>query len=292
MDIQFCDRCDSSIPTGDLDEGRAARKDGRLICRKCRGRGRIELVVRITLVSASLLLVAVLGAAGAVLVLGPRIDSLESELASVRTELRSAAAGDPGRDDEMKAMREVDRGQTERIDALTRSLNETFVGLSAAMEDWSGKSEKIGEEIVSIKEHLKKASEDVPPVEVTDLELLLPLVTDPDPGARITALIKLAAFPDPRVDEYALTALADPDPRVRFEAALLLGRRKNRSAVPKLLDLLSDESDLARHAAHRALCGISGEAIAYEPTQPADVRAAGVAAWKAWWKKQEAQKPD
>ena len=71
-------------------------------------------------------------------------------------------------------------------------------------------------------------------------------------------------------------ALGDPDSRVRRTAAELLGRLKDREAVPLLIRRLDDQRGTVRLAAEDALRATTGQSFGPTPKQ-----------WLVWWEKQK-----
>jgi HEAT repeat protein len=71
----------------------------------------------------------------------------------------------------------------------------------------------------------------------------------------------------------AVLALLDkPDPDVRGRAVRLLGEMRERSAVPRLIDLLAGPDSGLRKSAMLALLDISGQPLGYQPER-----------WRKWW---------
>ena len=106
MDIKFCDQCDASIPSADLDNGAASHDGGRLLCFACAGRERRRRFGAVVLPPLLLLLAAAIGAAAAVLVLSPRIDGLEK---AVRDAGQAAPATDPRVTEALERLVDADR---------------------------------------------------------------------------------------------------------------------------------------------------------------------------------------
>jgi hypothetical protein len=79
-----------------------------------------------------------------------------------------------------------------------------------------------------------------------------------------------------------LKGLQDDDPAVRQQAAIGAADRKDRQAVPLLVDRLSDSDDGVRFAAINALVRITGADRGYRFYQPSGERAAAVASWRQW----------
>lgn len=86
-------------------------------------------------------------------------------------------------------------------------------------------------------------------------DLLLNLLEISDADLRIFAADILGSVHASGVSKALLQALGDPDPNLRAVAAASLGRRKDLSAVPALLHLLTDE-DWVAYGAVEALAAI------------------------------------
>jgi beta-lactamase regulating signal transducer with metallopeptidase domain len=84
---------------------------------------------------------------------------------------------------------------------------------------------------------------------------------DPDPMVRKEAAFALGEIRSRRATAPLIAALEDPAPAVRHEAAFALGNRGDREAVPYLLNALNDESPGVRKEAAFALANI-GDAVA------------------------------
>jgi len=285
MEINFCDRCDASIPQEDLDEGRARDDNGVLTCVHCLKRSGFDW--RYLLIPAALLVSAFLGALGAVLILGPRISNLERSMGTVEADIDTALAPDPGRTDEFRAIRKLDEEQTQRIEELSTSLSGGLSGLSDALAKSAVQNAEIAQEIGEIKKHLEVLGKPpVPkaePTEEEDIEFLLTLTGDADPGKRLSAFVELRKSDDPRVPAKAIEGLSDPDQHVRSQAASLLGAKKVREAVPGLIERLDDDRDIVRAAAHRALRAIAGKDFGYDPTDEKAERGKAIQSWRDWW---------
>jgi hypothetical protein len=76
--------------------------------------------------------------------------------------------------------------------------------------------------------------------------------------------------------------LQSDDPAVRQQAAIDAANRKDRQAVPLLVDRLSDSDDSVRFAAINALVRITGTDRGYRFYQPLGERAAAVGRWRQW----------
>jgi HEAT repeats len=99
-----------------------------------------------------------------------------------------------------------------------------------------------------------------------DVEGLMALLADPNPGTRAKAADLLAPLADRRAEQPLLRALADSDPDVRANAAHALGELKSEDAVERLLSALGDEDDNVRYMAAWAL-GRIGDPRAIVPLQ-------------------------
>jgi HEAT repeat protein len=100
---------------------------------------------------------------------------------------------------------------------------------------------------------------------------LLGWCADSRPAIRASALQALGSIGvDDRSYYYALRGLADDDAGVRAMAARALGRSRQADAVPYLAGHLSDEWEVAAHAAEalRALGPIGLEALRRQITEP------------------------
>jgi len=97
--------------------------------------------------------------------------------------------------------------------------------------------------------------------------VLEPLAKDGDAEVRAQAVKVLGDTPDPEkfdsrlaADQYEIFAagLKDPSPRVRFFAAMALGKHNRVAALDALLGLLRDNNDSDAHLRHAAVIGLAG----------------------------------
>jgi HEAT repeat protein len=86
----------------------------------------------------------------------------------------------------------------------------------------------------------------------------------PDPEVRWIALAHLAGCPEPWGTALLIEALENREfESIRWQAAILLGRREDRAAVPALIRCLGDANHHVREEAAEAL-GKIGDARAAE----------------------------
>jgi hypothetical protein len=81
--------------------------------------------------------------------------------------------------------------------------------------------------------------------------------------------------------------LQDDSGEVRRAAALACFMKDDRGHVPRLIELLQDPERSVARAAHAALKGFAGQDFGPEADASRDEVGRAVAAWKAWWAKQE-----
>src|SRR4051812_19582311 len=82
--------------------------------------------------------------------------------------------------------------------------------------------------------------------------------------ALVVALLLLAAAPASadRIDELTRTLMQDPSYKVRVQAALVLGKLKDKRAVPALMQALHDENESVRGVAAGSLGQIGDKSAA------------------------------
>lgn len=91
------------------------------------------------------------------------------------------------------------------------------------------------------------------------------LLNDPDPLVRAQAAVKLGESRDPEAVQFLVQALADRDEQVRWDSVEAIEKVGDRSAAPKVIDVLvRDESVNVRRAAARCL-GALGDRAAVPP---------------------------
>jgi quinoprotein glucose dehydrogenase len=109
---------------------------------------------------------------------------------------------------------------------------------------------------------LRAARGDDSAVTVGVTEALVELVGDKDAEVRAQAVRVLGDGRADRAYQALRERLADPHPRVRFFAALAMGKLKRPEAVPSVLTFLRDNADrdpYLRHAGVMALAGMGDE---------------------------------
>ncbi len=123
-----------------------------------------------------------------------------------------------------------------------------------------------------------------------DTDEVVPELSSPVAARRWLAAIALGRDSSPEARSALVGALGDESPSVRMAAAhALLGQGDDRG-YPVLLDLLDGAYTIMRHPptlardyANRVLERYSGHHVGFDPFASAPERAAGVAAWRAWY---------
>jgi hypothetical protein len=298
VEITFCDRCDASIPQADLERRAARQRGGLVICAHCLARERRSRMAVLVLGPLSLLAAAALGAVGAVLVLTPRLEVLEAQVRGIDVD---PSAAHKGLRAEMQGIRQVDLEQSRAISDLRDAVDQNARDVSASLRKMAAHLTPLEAEVRAVKEHIlgggaggaplstaPEPAETPKPAEPDALlETWLPLVEDPDPGVRLSALVALEASRDERVTSAALEALEDPDSLVRAQAVQMLGERKEEKASPGLIGSLSDTSVRVRAVAEKALTAIAGTDYGYDPTDPEEQRKKAIAAFREWAKSRD-----
>jgi len=77
-------------------------------------------------------------------------------------------------------------------------------------------------------------------------------------------------------------AFQDEDPARRIEAVALAGRNRDQSAVPFLIDRLTDSQEEVRFFAIIALKRATGETMGWNYYDPPAKRAEAVRRWREW----------
>lgn len=88
---------------------------------------------------------------------------------------------------------------------------------------------------------------------------LVPFFTDADPQVRCAAIKTLGELWSTSCFDALFARLVDPQetPRVKFCAALQIGKAKNPQAIPALVDLLTANADRDRYLRHAAIVGLA-----------------------------------
>ena len=84
-------------------------------------------------------------------------------------------------------------------------------------------------------------------------------------------------------EEELITALDDPSPLVRREAAMALAWCGGRSSVPPLLHALADADWVTRQAAWVSLTNLTGMEFPFDATAEPALRQQQADAWRHWW---------
>jgi hypothetical protein len=292
VEISFCDDCNSSIPLSDLERGVARRTGGRLLCAPCVSKARRAFLTRTVILPLALLVAAAGGAALAVAVMSPRLSTLDGRLSQVREEVRALPAPEVAAAKEVEGVLALQREQARSLEELGRSLAARDEVLGKAVEGVGSKIDAIAGELRAVKERLAEMAEEAGPAAPAagpsgdgglDVDTALGLLERDAPLTRLSALAELEGVDDPRVTKAVVTSLYDGDPSVRAKAVEMTGRRKVRTAVPRLVQLL--EEDLAiRKRANEALIAITGIDFQFDPTEPDEKkREEAIQAYRDWW---------
>jgi hypothetical protein len=291
MEIEFCERCDASIPRSDIDRGVARRIEGLLLCAPCRARDSRRRRAVLLVGPLALLAAAALGAAAAVLVLRPRLSAIDDRIRGVEARGAETAAAVAPLAEGIGELGRADGRLSEGLSAVAGRAGRSAEDFAAAVERLEGRLAVLSTEFAALKDRVREMVVEAPAVApaappaaapaeapAADPGSWLELLSDPDPGVRLSALVALESVMDPRVNSEAVRLLGDADAVVRGEAAKIVGDRAELRGVPGLLGLLSDASVRVRSCAHRALEAISGRALpAYDPLAPEAEREAAAA---------------
>jgi HEAT repeat protein len=293
MDIRFCDQCDASIPESDVDQGAATRLDGRLLCSICLPRAKRQRIIGILVQPLALLAAAALGAAGAVLLLSPKIDTLSTELLAQKNSSADRPAVSPAVVQSLENLGDMSLRLAEAQKTFEAAVEQRDGEVTAALADNAEKLTALAGEIREIRVFLAEAAKppaaspptnpEVAPAEPeaapeVDLATWLPLAADPDSGVRLSALVALEPSRDPRVLTAARQALSDGDAVVRAQAAKMVADRGDQESVATLIDLLMDRNSRVRAVAHRSLETLTGLELDFDTTDAEDTRRGAVEA--------------
>ncbi|MFC1461984.1 HEAT repeat domain-containing protein [Verrucomicrobiota bacterium] len=120
------------------------------------------------------------------------------------------------------------------------------------------------------------------------LSLLTASLDDADPQIRRQALNLLSWSHQDRSSVFALKMLRDPDEHVRKTAIASCALCKLRHAVSPLITLLGDPDEEVRQCALDSLREITGQNFAFEVAASAEDRDKAIAAWRSWWRSNQA----
>ncbi|MFN4258865.1 MAG: HEAT repeat domain-containing protein [Gemmataceae bacterium] len=120
---------------------------------------------------------------------------------------------------------------------------------------------------------------------------LLAAAGDADPVLRLAAAMSLPRSSHAAARTAARRLLADPHPRVRYQAARQLARAGDETAVATLIALLKDAPLSLAWQAEDVLCQLAGDPLPAPALTlgTAQGRAQAHAAWEKWWASSERQ---
>ncbi len=115
---------------------------------------------------------------------------------------------------------------------------------------------------------------------------LVTALTDREPARRTVSAACVGRATDPEQRRAVVRLLADPEARVRFQAASALLSSREKSAIPALLALLTDGSTDLAWRSEELLWRLAGEKAPAVSLGSADAaaRRACREAWEGWWK--------
>jgi hypothetical protein len=247
----------------------------------------------------ALLAAAGLGAAGAVWLLSPQIDELNTRLSALAARTEDRPAVDPSVVNALDRLGTLGRSLAQANEALQTASAKRDAEMGAVINDCQSKMVDLAAEVREIREFLAAAAvaADEPPevpeptpgqgaadpdepesAPAVDVETWIPFAADPDAGVRLSALVALEPSRDPRVLLAARAALADSDAVVRAQAARMLADRDDQESVPALIDLLLDRNARVRVVAHRALETLTGLELSFDSADSEDTRKGAVQA--------------
>lgn len=109
-----------------------------------------------------------------------------------------------------------------------------------------------------------------------------------DTTTRVNALVGIQKLKPDRAVDPVIDLLEDMDPSVCVEAARTLGVLGDKKAIPQLMRLFDDESNVGTfQAATDALSKLTGVTNKYDYNGSEEERTAALKAWKDWWKENQ-----
>ncbi len=132
-----------------------------------------------------------------------------------------------------------------------------------------------GEEAIDVDRQLIAEGEPALPALVSAL-------SDPEPAVRGQAAYVLGYVKDRRTLPALFAATADPVPVVRYEAAAALLELQDARGFAILVGGLSDADPRLRAKCADVLAERTGQRLGFDPLGPPDERAAAVRRWRAW----------
>jgi hypothetical protein len=284
MNVLFCDLCNESIPQGDLDAGRAVRRNGRLICVACEaamtprppappgpsrpaaprgtpGQG-ASSILAIALAFAAVAVVVSAGSSAWLLVrFDGRMNDLQAlQRASQRDafdrERRLAATMEAGAGENGALMRGLQEGQrrTEaRLGDLelaverARGLADRLDGIEGRLADLArlgGVQDRMATEMAELGLTLAELREALRPAEATA-----------EPAREERVVSKRPEAPTERAPSWMglVGDLSSQNSGTRWQAVQALAKTGDAAVVPHLLPRLEDTDIFVRMAAARTL---------------------------------------
>ena len=288
MDIVFCEACDGSISTRELEAGKVVRVEGRPYHLRCapeaaRARRVWSRYLAFLLIPPVLGLGYLIGRIVPPEVAPPPADSRVDDLVREVGRLKGAVGG----------LATTIQATHERVTEEGAAVRTGLAAYGEAIERVAAGVATLVDRIEEVGRALGDADVSAPEAAPTEheavrVERALAALRDDegaadDEGVRFSAVQTLALADDPRARPALRRALGDPAPSVRAYAALHLGQLKDRASGGRLIAMLEDEDRAVRDAAHRALRIVSDRDFPYDALATVDERARQAEAWRKWW---------
>jgi hypothetical protein len=292
MNLHFCDLCNESIPQADLDEGRAVRRNDRLICRACeaamsapspavdaplgsttqriappsaRAAPGSPAVVAVGLAFSAVALVLAAGSAAFLLSqlerrsreLERRITALQQSVPEPTRRIEAALTEERlQREEGLAAASAEARGLAARLEELERA--------GRHREELERRAEALGERLGALDELERRSDQQGRALEdlsssMTRLEAALAASTaEPEKPQRAAVAAGEPAAPQaaPKANppwQKSVADLTSPNSGTRWQAVQALGDTADPAVAVHLLRMLEDEDIFVRMAATRVL---------------------------------------
>ncbi len=220
--------------------------------------------------------------------LAERLADVEKAVAESDQRVGAATEGTGGRLDALKASLEAIHDEQVKMSARFALLQDEVRSLGGEIADLRATPRAAPQQPVP---GTPDAVPDEPPKPAVD-DGLPPEIAhnvarlgDADDGARFDAVEKLLATKDERVYPLILPLAKDSDVWVRRLVIEGLASYHSKDTVDALITALADPESIVRYEAYNSLKKLTGQEIPFDPDGSSEQRAAAQRRWKQWWDK-------
>lgn len=179
-------------------------------------------------------------------------------------------------------------GSPQLITVLERQQALSLADLESIAE--SAREIRVGQQVLRDEVTALKRAFDAapPPIDVEKssfadgVKVLIDNLSHSDPNIRFSALEDIADYNDPNLVLFVTPLLQDSYEFCRYQAATTLRQWSALSAVPQLIEALSDSFEFVRKEVNAALEAITKETVGYNHKDEEAKRILSQQAWRNW----------